>query len=467
MTETDAPTTSQEPTMPKDGTQASPGTTKVKHPREVLDQARMAQFIRAAKTDDAKALVRALREATIAHEAIASPRQRARKVNDLRTFERAVGAFLSDLIYHAANTDACGFTYRPQDKEALSDTLVSYTQFTQLLTYWKEMGLIELTGFIRVRETWEGDEIGVSFARAARMRATAELLGIAGNHGITPGNVKDHFERQEGLIRPVTIRTEATKNKGKSLPSRNMRISGPALDSEVARVKEVNSYLGNGGFDLEDTPQVYRLFNRGNHPGFDFNMGGRLYCASEDNWQLKSPEVRGKITRLGGPTVEIDVRASYLHILYAMHGLELPIEGDPYGIPGIEREVVKGLMVAIFGNGGGLKRWPVKMAETYLKTSGVKLSQRYTLAKVNAAIFERHPILEKVKVAKLDWAHLQYEESECFLSAMLELGRDYHVSALPVFDSLIVAEGNQELAKDILGQAYQRRLGSRPIIRAK
>jgi hypothetical protein len=50
---------------------------------------------------------------------------------------------------------------------------------------------------------------------------------------------------------------------------------------------------------------------------------------------------------------------------------------------------------------------------------------------------------------------------------MLELGRDYQVSTLPVFDSLIVAQGDQDLAEDILGQAYQRRLGSRPIIRAK
>jgi hypothetical protein len=89
---------------------------------EVLDQARMAQFIRAAKTGDAKAIVRALREATIAHEASAHPRQRARKVDDLRTFEGAVGAFLSDLIYHAGNIDAYGFTYRPRDKVELADT---------------------------------------------------------------------------------------------------------------------------------------------------------------------------------------------------------------------------------------------------------------------------------------------------------------------------------------------------------
>jgi len=442
-------------------------STKTAYPKEHLEAAQMAQFVRFPKSEAAKAFVSELTSLTLAHESAANPRARVRRSSDYKNFVGAVAAFAADLIVHSAKTDAHGFMYRARDKDALSKTLVSDRCFTQLTETWLEMGILEKTSFFRVKETFEGEYIGVYHARAARFKCKFLLLELAARHGVLPTNVKDHFNKDFGRISPVTIRDEKIDSTGKRLQSRNLKGSGPRYEGEVLRVQELNSFLRSGGFDLSDAPWVYRLYNRGNYPDFDYNMGGRMYCGSEDNWQGKSSEERSRITKNGRPTVEIDVRASHLHILYAIHDLDLPVEPDPYALSTASRDVVKGLFAAICGRGGRPTKWPKGMADDYQEQTGSKISSKYKLSQVLDGLYALHPVLHRVTAGKLDWARLQYEESACFMSAMLELGRNHEVAALPVHDSLIVDVEDRELAEDILGLAYKRRVGQRPIIRVK
>lgn len=435
--------------------------------KENLEAAQMAQFIRFPQTEAAKAFVSELTTLTLAQESAVNPRARVRRSTDHKNFVGAVAAFAADLIVHSAKTDAHGFMYRARDKVELSKTLVSDRCFTQLTKAWQDMGILEKTGFFRVKETFEGENIGVYYARASRFRCKFPLLDLASRHGILPTNVKDHFNRDFGRISIVTVRDEKIKSNGKRLQSKNLKASGHRYEAEVLPVQELNGFLRSGGFDLSDTPWVYRLYNRGNYPDFDYNMGGRMYCGSEDNWQGKSSVERSRITKNGRPTVEIDVRASHLHILYAIHDLDLPVEPDPYALSTASRDVVKGLFAAICGRGGRPTQWPQGMADDYKEQTGNKISSKYKLSQVLDGLYALHPVLHRVTAGKLDWARLQYEESACFMSAMLELGRNHEVAALPVHDSLIVDVEDRELAEDILGLAYERRVGHRPIIRVK
>ena len=436
-------------------------------PKEILDAAKMAELLRVASTAEAKGFVEELTSNTLAHEAEVRPRKRKRRPQDAKTFAGAIGAFAADLILHSGNAEAEGFCYRSSDKDGLADTLCSSRSFEHLIDFWPAMGLLETTSSIHVKSEWEGEVIGTHFSRARRMRPTADLLALAQRHGITSENLKDHFHREVGRIKPLTVRDERHSASGKRLPSKNIKVSGPRFEEEVARVREMNTILEEGGFDLEDTPRVYRLFNRGNSHDFDFNLGGRLYAASEDDWQRKSSEERSKITWKGEETVELDVKASHLFILYALKGQRLEEDGDPYYLPGVERDVVKGLFVAATGKGTMPKRWPVKLAENYEAKTGIKLSKAYKLGSVREALLKKHPVLGSMKPKRLDWAHLQYEESECFVSAILHLGRYFERAVLPVHDSIIVPRRDMELALDMLGGAYEERFGSRPVIRAK
>ncbi|WP_444452600.1 hypothetical protein ACTTAI_16500 [Rhodobacter capsulatus] len=445
----------------------TPLVTALGHCRDHLEAARMAEFVFAPKTDAAKALVAHLTAITLDHEAKAQPRKRTRQAEAQRSFTGAVSAFAADLIHHARFQEARGFFYRSSDKEALGQTLVSVRSFEQLLQFWPEMGLMEVTSFFRVRETWEGDDTGIGFGRARRFRATAELLSLAEGFGITPDTLKDHFLKETGRLSPVTVRSEVANRHGTGVTSANMRLVGAKYDAEVKRVREINTTLAQGGFDLAETPRVYRLFNRGNFHNFDFNMGGRLYCCSEDDWQQRSKEDRALITCRGEPTVELDVRGSHLFILYALHDLELDSDDDPYFLPGVERDVVKGLFVAMTGKGSRLTRFPMTLSEDYVKRTGRKIGAVYKLRKVLDALIAKHPVLSKLKKGSMDWARLQYEESECFMECLSRLGRHHGVAALPVFDSLIIAKQHQDVALTCLVEAYGNRFGCLPEVRCK
>ncbi|GAW37205.1 hypothetical protein RA2_04281 [Roseovarius sp. A-2] len=435
-------------------------------PKDILDAAEMADFLRATDTENARQFVQAMVEQTLEHEAAYHPRKRKRRQNDQQSFEKAVAAYAGDLMHHNANQAADGFMYRPCDREVLSETLVSGRHYEQLNQFWSEMNLIELTGYFQARTEMERPTDDVYLSRARRMRAKRTLLDMAAEFELYPDTIREHFPKQSGLIRPVTVRDEFHLQNGRRKPSRNIKIRGAEYDRQVDLMRELNQAYAHHAFNLADQPSLYRLFNRGNFADFSFDKGGRLYCASDDNWQSMDSETRKEIEIDGKPTVELDVRASHLAILYGLHGKSLDTQADPYDIDGIEREVVKLVFTAWTGSGKPPAKWPKKEAEKYAQRHGRKLSDIYKLKDVVAALRNRHPVLDKIKWGALDWSKLQFVESEFFLSAMLELSRCFEVPALPVHDSLIVRERDADLVEDILGQSYQRRLGFRPIIKA-
>ncbi|MAK62431.1 MAG: hypothetical protein CMK09_15785 [Ponticaulis sp.] len=196
-------------------------------------------------------------------------------------------------------------------------------------------------------------------------------------------------------------------------------------------------------------------------------MGGRLYCASDDNWQSRNSDARSLITINGQDTVELDISASHMVVLHGITRKPLDTTVDPYDLEGVERDVVKNVFSAWCGLGRSPRRWPKKFREEYAQRKGRELNQVYKLKNVVAALRTRHPALNKIKSGSLDWSKLQFEESECFLSVMLDLQRNFEVPALPVFDSLIVPEKDSGLTTEILKSAYQDRFGIRPQVRCK
>jgi len=103
-------------------------------PKDILEEAEMAEFLRATETTNAQKFVQALVKQTLDHEATNHPRKRKRgKVAQL-AFEKAIAAYAGDLLHHSANQAADGFMYRPGDRDKLSETLVSGRHFDQLNT---------------------------------------------------------------------------------------------------------------------------------------------------------------------------------------------------------------------------------------------------------------------------------------------------------------------------------------------
>lgn len=451
--------------MSGDATEMDTRRTAQGHRQAALDDARMAEFVFAAITDEARAFAEALTDLTIEHETAKWPRLRARSLVAHTTFRKSVAAFAADLINHHGNEAADGFMFRSVDKEAMGQTHVTVTYFEQLCKFWVEMGFLETTSFFRAKEAWDdGDELRAYLGRTRRYRPTPLLLKLGAQYGIETGNLKDHFEKQLGGLATVIVRGERPARYGQQAQPITIKKTGPRYDEEVQRILDVNGYLAVGGFDLEEAPRVNRIFNRGEVATFAYDQGGRLYCRSEDNWQSMSSKKRSTITCRGEPTVELDVHASHMFILYALHPKFDPPNGDHYLLANVDRDVVKGVATAILGRGGVPKQWPKALNQKY-KEAGINLSKSYKLSTLVESLLRKHPVLGEVKKGVMDWAHLQYEESECFVEAILDLGRSHGITALPVHDSLIVAECNAKVAERALTGAYERRFGRSPAIR--
>jgi hypothetical protein len=212
---------------------------------------------------------------------------------------------------------------------------------------------------------------------------------------------------------------------------------------------ELNAFLE--GFTLEHGTHrgFFRGYNNGDRPGFDFDRGGRIYSAGEDSYQNLPSDERLKLTINGEAVAEVDVRASFITILYAMH--KLHFEGDPYVISGLGiegRQAVKMFVAATVGNGAPIEKWSRKHAKDFFEDTGLKLRKRWPLSLVAQATLEKHAPLrrlnEPIKGRKRDWSDLMWIESQAILKTMLDLKRKYQVPSYPVHDSLIVPKSKAD-----------------------
>jgi hypothetical protein len=214
-------------------------------------------------------------------------------------------------------------------------------------------------------------------------------------------------------------------------------------------IQELNTFLE--GFTLEHGTHrgFFRGYNNGDYPEFDFDRGGRIYSAGEDSYQNLPSDERLKLTINGEAVAEVDVRASFITILYAMHKLEF--EGDPYVISGLGiegRQAVKMFVAATIGNGAPIEKWSRKHSKDFFEDTGLKLGKRWPLSLVAQTTLKKHPVLRKldqpIKGRKRDWSDLMWIESQAILRTMIDLKRNYQVPSYPVHDSLIVPKSKAD-----------------------
>lgn len=205
---------------------------------------------------------------------------------------------------------------------------------------------------------------------------------------------------------------------------------------------------------------LYRQFNNGS-----FAAGGRLYGP----WWIKCPkELRPRITINGKPTVELDFSGCAIRMLY--HENDLECEGEPYfyeaidacerenGLPNQHfREDLKRMTQALInGRKGGF-------------AERIKLPPRHTFKpyfsrpEIMAMIREKHaPIAHEFQTGA--WGRLQRADSDIALEVITNL-RERGIVALPVHDSFIVVEGNENILKQQMSDCYLTRFRYNPVIK--
>jgi hypothetical protein len=309
-----------------------------------------------------------------------------------------------------------------------------------------------------------GDQLRVR-GKASRFRATPKLLAICAEGGITPQNAGEHFAYRP-LEHPLRLNASSRTVALWKEPGRPISY---ARTDETARleapVKELNEFLGQHVISGAMHRWFHRTFNLGDEEGFAWNKGGRLYSDGKGSYQnIPRPE-RLKMTIDGESVCEIDIRASYLTILHALHRVPFYVstEVDPYRIAGIPRNVVKAWCTVRFGTKGARTRWPADAIEKYTEDNAGADLRKFKIRDVEREFCRRFPLMGRWRELKETWADLMWLESEAVVSTVILLMRS-GVPSLPVHDSLIVPASAEAMASDILSNNYNHVCGVTPAL---
>jgi hypothetical protein len=255
--------------------------------------------------------------------------------------------------------------------------------------------------------------------------------------------------------------------KGVRIP---VDLSSPDAAKLAAQVDELNAFFSPVEIKPDGAHYAFqRVFNQGDLPGFAWNKGGRLISMGQ-SYQQMSQEDRRKITINGEETVEIDLRASHLTILYAKLGLRFdPAGPDPYQVTDIPRDVVKAWVTQTLGHDRFQRCWSKPNKEKYRSSNRGTgdLQKDYPIRLMKEKIPAHLPVLSGWETCPIRWGDLQYVESCAVVDTVYELATKHNIPALPVHDSIIVAASQQEIAVRVLEECFERQVGVRPALSIK
>lgn len=351
-----------------------------------------------------------------------------------------------------------GWCYRPMGKDIFSGDpdLPSYADTKRCIDGLHGLGLVERkTGY--AKESAFANDKGKHYrsGHATRLRATAKLTGLAQQHEITPGNVIKHFRSlpQKNVIE-LRGASPGYDEYGKKIRGKRLKLPKTEEVTRLsAQVRELNDALRAVKLEGGTFLGFKRIYNDGR-----FDKGGRLYAVGGDSYQHDSKKSRLKMTMDGEPVVEIDLRASFLTMIYGLLGVRFdPGRGDPYGLrkakgqKKVHRNVVKAWFTLAIGKHALPTKW------TRSQRKNVNGIREHSPVKVGEAVLKLHPVLRTWLAGQRDSKDLMYSESEALIAAMLRLLREHHIPSLPVHDSLIVKVKDAEPAIRLLKTEYSKR----------
>ncbi|WP_215193800.1 hypothetical protein [Falsiruegeria litorea] len=416
----------------------------------ILRAADLADLLQYPVSKEAQAVVGILMTETIQWQFDNGIKKRNPKADVVERMRSTIAALLGDLLVAALNEEAEGFCRRPSDKASFKTTLAESRLYEALKRDWADLGYIEVAIGFRGSQSWENGEVLYSGNRSSRwvtrLRATAKLLGLLEEHGITPQGAGNHFRRNLDKSVPIVLKADKKGPlKGKRMPVPQ----SPKADQLAAEVTEINRFLAEYSLSIGPAPYLYRSYNNGDTEEFDWNLGGRFY-APEGSYLYWPSQKRLQMEIEGSSVVEIDITACQLTILHALMGVELDLSTDPFQIDGLDRSRAKKIFNVIVGMGGVPSDNP-----------NGPLTNKW--ADEHQLLCSKFPVLKEIQAKGWNSLKLQVLDADIMRDTLLTLFREHQAPALPVHDCLIVRKQDADLAEEVFGQAFEDRLGVRPM----
>jgi hypothetical protein len=348
--------------------------------------------------------------------------------------------------------------------------------------------------------------------RSSRFWPTEALLQLAHVHGLGPATIKAAFPRRpqdqgrssppkaaQIVFKPLAPKFwRPTATGTVPVPRAITRDALLSLPSGAPSFKEVTSQLeadveAQNGLAATcsvtlasgqrcQAPRWYRLFHGSPLLHGRWYARGPTYDPDDDipaSYMSLPRAVRTGLRIDQQATVEIDITASHLTLLLALHKLP-PLTKDPYAVLDLPRPLVKQWIVETLGKGHPPRRPSAELRSllqasssptdapggcTTLKALGRMILHYYPCLEAPSCIVPTELVEETGFPAEvLLTYYLGGLEARAITAAMAQL-RHQQILALPVHDSLIVPISAAAKARAALRAAYRTVCGCTPMLK--
>ena len=374
---------------------------------------------------------------------------------------RAIGAMIADLIKAACYkpTRPC---YRELAAKAFTGMEVGYQPFTRALTDMARHGYVTV---IKGNRAWK-DQLGT----VTRIYSTPKLLEFLLGFGISPQNRFAHFtyKRTYEDTPPIQLRASSIRKKKKVTRGRRMRVDydHPRVKDYAAQIRRINRFLvdqtitGPNNTNLDDIV-LYRGFNCGDQPDYNYTKGGRIYGSHQNIERDK----RCQIQINGSDTVEIDVSACFLTIAHYLMGNYFSNNFDPYEGPDLPRPVIKAWINMTLSYGSYHSRWPKETVDDLAEQRLDNVRKHHPISNIRKEILQHFPIIDEWCNSSFDWSDLFFIESQIMADLLDYLAFEHGIAALPIHDSVMIAKKDECIAKAAFSDIFYKHTKIRPIIK--
>jgi len=374
---------------------------------------------------------------------------------------QAVGAMIADLLRAATHKPArpC---FRELAAKAFTGMEVGYQPFTRALADMERCGYVTVT---KGTCAWK-DQPGT----VTRIHSTPKLLEFLLGFGITPQSRFAHFTYKRAYedTPPIQLRASSIRKKKTVTRGRKMKVDygHPRVKEYAAQIRRINRFLadqtitGPEDADLEEIA-LYRGFNRGDHPNYAYNKGGRIYGKHQNIERNK----RKYICINGHGIIEIDVSACFLTISHHLLGRSFSNNRDPYEGPDFPRPVIKAWINMTLSYGSYHSRWPKETVDALAEQGFDNFGKRHPISTIRKDILRHFPIIEEWCNSPFDWSDLFFIESQIIADLIECLAFDHGIAALPIHDSIIISNEYEGIAKACLSDMFYKHTKIRPIIK--
>jgi hypothetical protein len=389
--------------------------------------------------------------------------------------DRAVNALLTDLA-RAADVDPEGWVSYSRTEDFYTShgrykgQAYTFTYVKRAVDLIKEAGLAvekrAKPGSHRIRWRPAPGENLVQ-GRQSRLRATPKLLAIFRNVTAFSHVTAALIRLRDKDNKLVAYRdTKQTRDMAKGVKAYTEFMAGHRIELVTApgvceptrtglKLRHVDED-GTVTFQhICPTPTLtfFRSFNRGS-----FRKGGRWYC-----WpQALSKELRGRMLINGEPVVELDYSAHHARILYALRGIPLAADADPYEIPAIpdvERDHAKvafNVLVNASSTTGAHKAL-LKKKDAAKKKDRWLHGPEVTQAICEAVVARNAPVADDFGSDK--GVDLMFIDST-MMTWILKQCQEAGLPAIPVHDSVVGPASREAELKAIMEAAWARRFNA-------